>query len=367
MNRVLHLIKGLGRGGAEQILVNAAPYLDTARFAYEVAYLLPWKDALAEDLREAGMAVHCLEGARGIGWLGRLRALVRERRIDLLHVHSPYAAIGARIAFRRGTLPLVYTEHGVWKRYRALTYWGNVVTFPRNDHIFAVSEHVRASLRYPRGLRFLSMAPVETLYHGIDPAVFDDAPAADGIREELGLPDGVPVVGTVANFRGLKGHSYLLRAAAEVRRAIPEVRFVLVGQGPLEQEVRREATRMRLDGTVIFTGFRQDVPRIVRTFDAFVLPSLYEGLSIALIEAMSLGKPAVVTGVGGLTEVVEHWEQGLVVPAADHRALAEAIVTLLRDPALLARLGERARRRATDFDIRKAVRRIEEVYGELLS
>lgn len=367
MNRVLLLIKGLGRGGAEQLLVSATPYMDTSRFEYEVAYLLPWKDALAGELRAAGLRVECLEGAHGVGWVGRLVALAQRRRIDLIHMHSPYAAIGARLAFQASRPRLVYTEHGVWDRYHVATYWANLLTFYRNDHVFAVSHHVRESVHYPRGLQFLRMPPVETLYHGIDAAAVRAWTTIDDARAELGIPEGVPVVGTVANFRALKGHRYLLQAATEVRRTIPEVRFLLVGQGPTEAEMRREAARLGLDGTVIFTGFRSDVPRILRTLDLFVLPSLYEGLSIALIEAMALGKPAVVTRVGGLTEVIENENQGLVVPEADDRALAAAILTLLGDRSLRDRFGHAARRRAANFDIRSAVRRMEQVYEGLLA
>ena len=97
MKRVLLLIKGLGRGGAEQLLASAAAHTDRGRFDYEVAYLLPWKDALVKELRDEGIAVSCLEGAGDPGWTARLRRLVRRRRIDLIHAHSPVAAIGARV------------------------------------------------------------------------------------------------------------------------------------------------------------------------------------------------------------------------------------------------------------------------------
>ena len=113
MKRILLLIKGLGRGGAEQLLVSAAPYRDADRFEYEVAYLLPEKDALVADLEGLGIPVHCL-GGRGVGWVGRLRTLVRDRDIDLVHAHLAYTAIGARLGLRRRRLPLVYTEHIVW-------------------------------------------------------------------------------------------------------------------------------------------------------------------------------------------------------------------------------------------------------------
>jgi glycosyltransferase involved in cell wall biosynthesis len=368
MKRVLVLIKGLGRGGAEQLLASAAPYLDRSRFQYEFAYLLPWKDALVGELEGHGFRVACLGGGRGAGWALRLRSLVREHDIDLVHAHLPYAAIGGRLALAGPGRPrLVYTEHNVWQSYKPPTYWANLLTFARTDHVFAVSDVVRGSIRYPRALRWRRLPPLETLYHGVDPATIQRAPGPDGVREELGIPAGAPVVGTVANFRHTKGHNYLLRAAELVRRTIPEVRFLLIGQGPLEAEVRAEAGRLGLDGTVIFAGFREDVPRLTAAIDVFALSSLHEGLSIALIEAMALGRPPVVTRVGGLPELVEDGRHGLLVPPADPSALAAGIVRVLQDDALRARLGEAARRRAADFDIRTAVRRMEEVYAGLLT
>jgi glycosyltransferase involved in cell wall biosynthesis len=367
MRRILHLIKGLARGGAEQLLINQAPYLDRSRFDYEIAYLLPDHSALVGELERAGLPVHCLDGARGAGWVVRLRRLVRKRGIDLIHDHSPYCAIGTRLGVRRRSSPcLVYTEHNVWEAYHRATYWGNLLTYPRSDHVFAVSDHVRASIRYPRSFQFRSMPKVETLYHGIDPAAVSRWESPDGVREELGVPPDAPLVGTVANFRPSKGHTVLLDAAVRVRQAVPDVRFVLVGLGPLESQIKRKARELGLDGTVIFAGARDDAPRVAGACDLFALPSVYEGLAIALIEAMALGKPAVVTRAGGLTEVVEHGKQGLVVNPGDSEALAEAITGLLRDPDLRRQLGQAARLRAARFDIRKAVLRHEEVYEELL-
>lgn len=367
MKRILLLIKGLGRGGAEQLLASGAPYLDTSRFQYEVAYLLPWKNALVGDLQRRGLRVHCLAGARGGAWVIRLRRLLVERRIDLVHAHSPYPAIAARLALSHRRPSLVTTEHNEWGRYHPATYWGNLLSFPRNDHVFAVSDCVRGSIRYPGPLRSLRMPPVETLHHGLDPSAAGEWGPADGVREELGIPEDIPVVGTVANFKEHKGYPYLLEAAVRVRRAIPEVRFVLVGQGTLEAGIRRRAHDLGLAGTVIFTGYREDAQRLMSTFDVFVLASLHEGLPIALVEAMSLGRAPVVTAVGGVPEVVTDGIHGLVVPPRNPDAMAGAIATLLRDRPLRLRLGEASRRRAADFDIRTAVRRMEEVYEELLA
>lgn len=358
------LVKGLGRGGAEQLLVSAAPYLDTTSFQYEVAYLLPRKDALVDRLETFRLPVHCLDGARGPGWMRRLRAVVREHEIDLVHSHSPFVGVGARMALRGKRL--VHTEHNVWERLQRATYWGNLLTFFRNDHVFAVSEQVRASIRYPRILRFLRMPPVETLHHGLDPEAVASWQFRDEVREEFGLPGEAPVVGTVGNLTPKKQHRDLLDAAVKVRSEFPDLRVVLVGLGPLESALREQARRLGLGSTVIFAGFRDDVPRVVSAFDVFVLSSVHEGLPISMLEAMALGKPVVVTEVGGIREVVEHGKEGLIVPTGNPAALAEGILTLLRDASMRERFGEAGRRRAADFDIRSTVRRIEEVYEELL-
>jgi glycosyltransferase involved in cell wall biosynthesis len=265
-------------------------------------------------------------------------------------------------------MPIVYTEHNLWERYHPATRWGNLLTYGLNDHVFAVSDHVRNTIVYPKALSFLPMPDVETLYHGPDPeALTAVSESNDGVREELGIPPRVPVVGTVANLKPHKGHRQLLDAAVEVRRAVPETRFVLVGQGPLEDELRHQARDLGLEGAVVFAGFRADSLRVAKIFDLFVLPSVYEGLAIALVEAMALGKPAVVTRVGGLPEVVEDGKNGFIVPPANPAMLAQGIVRLLVDDELRGSFGADARRRASAFSMRDAVARIEDVYRELVT
>lgn len=364
--RVLILIKGLGRGGAEQLLVNASRYADKSAFGYEVAYVLPWKDALVADLEKVGLAVHCLDGPNGLGWLQRLRGLVRDGRFDLVHCHLPFTAIGARLALRSlGGVRLVYTEHNTWGRYRAPTYWGNLLTFNLNDYVFTVSEDVRASIRYPPAAVTRRRPPVETLYHGPDPAALERTRSPEEVRSELGIPADAPVIGTVANFKAHKGHGYLIEAARKVADRVDDMRWVLVGLGPLEKEIRARAEQAGLGRNIIFTGMRDDVADVVSTFDVFAMSSLHEGLSIALIEAMALARPVVVTRVGGLPEVVDDGINGFIVPPRDPGALAARIVEVLGDAPLRTRLGTAARAKATSFDIRRAVRRMEQVYREV--
>jgi glycosyltransferase involved in cell wall biosynthesis len=362
----LLLIKGLGRGGAEQLLVNAVEHGDRSRFDYEVAYLLPWKDAFVAELEALGVRVTCLDGGRGLAWAGRLRALIRDRRIRLLHVHSPYVAAVARTTFRRRNPILVTTEHNVWERYHQSTYWANAVTFPRNDHVFAVSDEVRESIRYPRMLRFLRTPAIETLHHGIDLDRVRATPSAEGVREELGIARGAPIVGTVANFKPHKGYEYLIQVAARVAEQRPDVRFVFVGQGPMEEQLLDEARRLGIEETIVFAGFRDDALRLVRTFDLFAMSSVHEGLPLALLEAIALGCPPVATRVGGVRAVIENGVSGFTVEPRRPDLQAERIVEVLSDDALRARLADGARARAEAFDVRRAIRHIEQVYTELV-
>jgi len=363
--RVLLLIKGLGRGGAEQLVVNAAEHGDASRFEYHVAYLLPWKDAFVPDLRSLGISVTCLEGGRGLAWIPRLRRLIRDRQIDVVHVHSPYVAALARCSLGRRR-PIVTTEHNMWERYHRATFWANASTYPRNAHVFAVSDEVRHSIRYPKGLGFLRTPPVETLHHGIDIERVVATPSPTGVREELGIPLDAPVIGTVANFKPHKGHEYLLRAAAHVAKVRPDARFVLVGGGPRQEQLAMEADRLGIADAVVFAGFREDPLRLVRTFDVYAMASLQEGLPLALLEAMALGRPPVASRVGGITAIIEDGVNGFIVEPRDPETQARRILSLLGDASLRDRLGAAAAERAAAFHVRTAVRRIEQVYSELI-
>lgn len=364
---VLLLIKGLGRGGAEYIVSRSATFGDRSRFHHEVAFVLPWKTALVDELGEAGIPVHCIGRgpAGGRSWPGRLRSLVIDRDIDLIHAHSPVAAAAARVLVGHRRVRHIYTEHNVWERYRPVTRWADALTFGRNDHVFAVSKDVRRSIESSwLGRR---CPAVETLVHGIDPDFASVWASSDEVRSEFGIEPDAPLVVTVANFKPFKGHEHLLRAAALVRKGNPEARFLLAGVGATEPQMKRLASDLGLDGSVVFSGFRDDAPRLMAAADLFVLPSEHEGLPIALLEAMALGRASLVTAVGGMPEVVRDGRDAFVVPPADPQALAEGIVTLLDDDELRRRIGEAARIRATDFDIRTAINRMEEVYEELLS
>lgn len=364
--RVLSLIMGLGPGGAERLLLLAARIRDREHFAEEVAYLLPTQHTIAPELEQVGLPIHFLGShpARDPRWLAGLRRLLEARRYDVVHVHSPYVAGCARLVVRsmsEHTRPrLVSTEHNEWSSHASLTRALNAATFPLGDAWLAVSQEVRNSI--PRALR----SRVEVLVQGI--AVRDVAPLRaqrEEVRAELGLsPDDVAVV-TIANYRRQKGYGDLLEAARLVRDRDVRVRFFVIGHGPLEAEIKARHAQLGLGGHVELLGYRPDAARVAAACDLFVLASHFEGLPLAVMEALAVGLPVVATRVGGIPEAVRDGIEGLIVPPRRPDLLAGAIEKLASDAGWRAVLARAAKARASTYDIEWSVRRTEDVYREV--
>lgn len=361
--RVLWVSKGLGRGGAEHLLVSSARAVDRERFEIEVAYVLPYKDALVPSLGDAGIRTHCIgTGMWGrFTWPWRLRRLVRRRGFDVVHTHMPVPAVAARLLLRPRAPRLVHTEHNTWRRYRWATYAANRVTYALNDHVIAVSKAVAESIVPGPLPHRRPLPPVEVLIHGID-ADRQRPGSRPAARRLLGLPEDAVVIGTVGNLTPKKDQSTLLCAFRALHDSHPHSRLVVVGTGPLRPALERQARELGLQGSVLFAGMRDDVAEILPAFDVFALSSLFEGLSIALVEALAAGVPAVVTAVGGMPEVITHEREGLLVEPGDPAVLARAVERLLDDGGLRLRMSAAAIERARAFDIRRAVRRIEQIY-----
>jgi len=363
--RVLLVIKGLGPGGAERLLCSVAAVRDRDAFDYEVAYVLPWKDHLVPELADLGVPTHCLgtAGLRDPTWIVRLGRLLRAGDFDILHLHSPLIAGLVRPMVRAGggrRPRLVSTEHNSWGTYAPITRWMNALTFGLGDMGFAVSEEVRRSVspRWRDG--------VEVVVHGLPLDSVRRLRADRGaVRADLGVGEDEVVVGTVANFRAQKAYPDLLVAARTVIAADPRVRFVAVGQGPLEDEVRREHARLGLGERFQLLGYRPKAARILAGCDVFTLASHYEGFPVALMEALALGLPVVATAVGGIPDGVSHGREGLLVPPGKPDRLAQALIRVTGDHALRLELAAAAARRGDAFDITDATRRIESAYASL--
>lgn len=361
--RVLWLLKGLGRGGAEQLVVDSIRHVDRAAVDVEVAYVLPWKDALVPALEAQGVRVHCLGGARAFDmrWVARLRRLIRRGGFDIVHTHMPVPAVAARLVAPRAVY-LVHTEHNLWPRYRPVTAKANALTYGRNARALAVSNAVAASITPRRTGR----PPVEVMVHGIDVgAVRTRAGTRDTARALLGVAADVPVIGTVGNFTPKKDHATLVGAFALLARDHEDAILVLIGTGPEEDAIRRLVDDAGLTARVRFLGSRPDVPDLLRGLDVFVLSSRYEGLPIALLEAMAAGVGCVATSVGGVTEVVTHGVDGLLVSPGDPAALGTAISKVLEDEELRTTLGTAAAATGAGYDIAPAVARTMEIYAEV--
>jgi glycosyltransferase involved in cell wall biosynthesis len=359
---VLWLTKGLGPGGAERLLLSFATHADHDRFELHAAYLLPWKDHLVAELEAAGVATHCLRSAKpwDVRWWWRLRRLVLTHDIDVVHLHSPLVAAQARLVLR--TLPrrrrpmVVTTEHNLWSSHQGATRALNARTIGLDDHVFAVSDQVRDSMS-PR-----IHDRVEVLVHGVDvdgiAARRSERPAA---RTALGLTDDDVAVVTVANLRANKDHPNLLQAA---RRLVDEevpVTFLVVGQGPLQHELAAMRDDLGLGDRVRFLGYQADPIGVLAAGDVFCLSSRYEGLPIALLEALALGLPVVSTAVGGVPTVITDGVEGRLVPPREPAALADAIAELV-DPEVRRRLAGAAVSRSCDFSIIQAIVRQQEIY-----
>jgi len=194
-------------------------------------------------------------------------------------------------------------------------------------------------------------------------ASFNGLPINADLQARLRGKTDWPIVLTVARLDKQKGHSYLLEAAA----LVPEAMFVLVGEGPERSALEAQASILGLSNRVVFLGYRDDVSDLLASCDVFVLPSLFEGLPLSVLEAMAAGKPVVATDIGGTNEAVKHGETGLLVPSADPESLARAIRTVLFDPVLSQRLGSAGRARVhQEFSAETMVQRIAEIYDELL-
>lgn len=361
---MLWLTKGLGPGGAERLLLSFAQKADHDRFDLHAAYLLPWKDHLVDELTSAGVDVHCLDGSKpwDLRWLTRLRRLLVEQRFDVVHHHSPLVAAQARLLIR--SLPKdrrprsITTEHNLWGSHNRLTRALNHRTITGDEHVFAVSEQVRDS-----------MAPevrdrAEVLLHGVDvDAIAARRSERAAARAEHGLGDDDVVVVSVANLRANKDHATMLRAARRLVDDGVPVTFLSVGQGPLEDELRAVKDELGLGDRFRFLGYQADPVRVLAAGDLFCLSSRYEGLPIALLEAVAMGLPAVSTAVGGVPAAVTDGVEGRLVQAGDPDRLAGAIAELV-PTEVRHDVAARARARAASFDITAAIDRQQEVYGD---
>jgi glycosyltransferase involved in cell wall biosynthesis len=368
---VLLVIKCLGYGGAERLLVDMASHRDAGAFDYSVAYVLRREAGLVPAMEATGVPVHALgaEGNWDVRWLAALRRLLTHGGFDIVHSHLPYAATLTRLVAR--TLPrqrrprLVYTEHSDWDKMAVLVKGLNRVTVGLDDALVVVSDSARDAL--PGALR----SRARVVIHGVDlersaALVRRREELRRQVRAEFEVPDDEVLALTVANLRPEKGYDVLLDAAGLLAERGAPLRLVAVGRGPLRDELEERRRALHLGDRFRFAGPRDDALALLGGADLFVLASRQEGLPVAFMEAASLGLAIVASAVGEIPRLITPGVDGLVVPPGRPDALADAIARVGADESLRHRLGQGALARSAAFDVAKATKEIESLYTELL-
>lgn len=386
--RVLHLLDAIGGGTKKHVQLLIAGLVEHGvDVVLGVPHRRPFEPRSAlldysfpEFMRSRGIEVQEFHLTHGritpfpdVRALAELVRYLRRDHVDIVHTHSAKAGALGRAAARFARVQgIVHTPYSVpfrrelnqgghfWLYYlteKALGRWTDVMIATSN-----------AEYREIATSGIVGTDKIRLIHNCLDLEnyVYD----FDGKRahkRDLGWPENAPVVGTVARLSPQKGIQTLLESARFVRAEIPDVRFVIVGEGELREKIEQRAVELDLNGTWKLVGQRDDYLKFISGFDVFAFPSLWEGLPYAPIEAMAVGTPVVATSVIGNTDLVSHEQTGLLVPAQDEKAMAQAIVRVLRDSELARELTVRSRSFIeTSFNAERPVEQTLEAYRQAL-
>lgn len=329
---VLHVISTIDRGGAENHLAALVSDQVERGLRLSVAYL-KGNGYWSEHFHKLGIRTELL-GLRRYGDimpLVKLRALIRSLAPDIVHAHMPPAELYTRLAlvtlYPRPVM--LITKHNDEPFYRGIGHrlvgrWSSAGA----KHIIAISEAVKT---YTCRYLGLPSSLLTTIHYGIDPAPYENVceRARIQVRAEWQVPPNAIVIGSVARFVPQKALHVLLKAYAHyLAYARQESRLVLVGRGPLQSALTSLAHRLGIEDKVVWAGFREDMPAVMKAFDIFALPSSYEGFGLVLLEAMAAKLPVLASRVSAIPEIVHHEVTGLLCESGDHKAFAQALLRL---------------------------------------
>jgi glycosyltransferase involved in cell wall biosynthesis len=367
--RLLFVLTSPVRGGVEEVVLALLRRLDPGEFRLGLTAPRALLDAYGADLAGVrvdaeAVAVESFGRRRDVG---RLSSVIARFRPDIVNSHLFRATAVAAPVARWHRARAVETYHGRegWRRPgpAGLRFLPDRLIGRLLDGVIAVSEAARTFLIRGKGYRADRITVVP---NGRDLSVYAPGPAREAARKELGLDLAVPLVGVVGRLEAQKGHAYLLDAWPAVVGEFPDARLVLVGDGSLRTALETQARAREVAGSVIFAGFRADVPRLLDAIDVLCLPSLYEGMPLTAIEASAMARPVVATAVDGTPEVVHDGVTGRLVPPADPAALARALGDVLREPEQARRMGRAGRALVLErFDLDRQVEATARVYRSL--
>lgn len=330
--RILQVVQSLDFGGLERVVINIARNLNCSQFQCDVL-CLRHAGRFADEVKSAGHTVCSFDIGRGKAFTvpRRLSSFIREGGYDIVQTHDTTPLLYTALAkCYYSHFQHIYTEHsGIYSclpRHRFMTW----LAFLWTDHAVMVSKNL---LSYYQSHFPLTKPVMSVIYNGID---FPVAPneARGSVCKEFGIPANATIVGTAVRFYPQKGIRYLIQAIPTVLVAHPKTIFLLIGDGVERQMLERMVEDAGIKAHVIFAGFRRDIARLIGALDIYVLPSLWEGLPLALLEALMAKKAVVATRVGGNTEMIEDGRTGFIVPPKKSDLLAERLISLVSSEKL---------------------------------
>lgn len=368
MDRKIRVLEGIRQGkigGGESYMLGLVERLDRSKF--EPVVLSFTDGPMVERLRALGVTVHVIHTERPFDWRvwKKVMKLMRDERIDIVHAHGTRANSNMFWGARKLGIPILYTchawsfhadQHPLVKKFRI---WSEDFLTSKMDINICVSEGNRDT-----GRQLFRNFDAVVIYNSIDPVKFNPYGTYKDIRVELGIGAAELVVVSVARFTLQKQPLKLIRAFSEVCKRVRDVRLLMVGEGEQREEAVELIRQLGIGDKVILEPFRQDVPDVLAAADIYVLPSLWEGMPIALLEAMSMGKAAIATAVDGTREMIRDGENGILIGVeGSEKELEEAITRLCLDQGLRTRLQEGAIASIYNkYTVETVVRRNEELY-----
>lgn len=357
-------VRGSTTHGVSKFFANIFPYFDYNTYNVKL-YGVKSSDAASRSLEATGISMGYMGHDRlSPTLLQSFLSVIRREQADILHLHGWISANFGRVAGRIAHVPTVMHEHGVDPHFPVAQRIADRIISPFTHTAVAVSQSVRDFLVEKRSV---SAGKIHVVYLGVPLADYKPAEAHEvsAVRKELCIPTDMRVVGTIGRLDEQKGITYFLKAAAELATKLPDVHFLVVGDGPKRGELEREAQSLGIAERITFTGHRDDIPAVQATLDVQAFPSLWEGTPITIYEAMAVGKTVVSTTVDGLGEVLADGESALLVPPANPGALARGLHTVLSNSTLAERLAQGAKAQSRKFDISITARNLESIYEEI--
>jgi len=362
--KVLQLIEGLNLGGAETKLMELVAHMDRDRFE-TVACSLGMGDRIREEFEKLNVEFITMPRQRRIdlGLIFKVAKLIRDRQIDVVMTTLFYADVLGALAGKFSKPKAVFSWETIsapeWLLAHRLLAYRFAMRYC--DRVISVSHATAKWLVEKRGV---PAKKVVVIPYGVNLNLYS-AGENPGLRKKLGIQPEARVVGVVARLHPQKGHRYLIEAAQSIVARHPKAKFVIVGDGELRPVLEKMVRERGLADSFMFLGFRKDVKDLMRMFDVFCLPSLYEGLPNVVLEAMATAKPVVATAVDGTPEVMVNHETGYLVPPAEPQALAEKISSLVEDPGRAREFGKKGEQRVkAEFSLEKQVEGFQNLYEQ---